>query len=99
MSNKLIINDFEQDICFYLLPKQQSDYLFLEIPSVVIESVSDWILNKSLLTVYLIIGYSKYTFTGAFVDKCKIYKNRYNIEVRELFIRYNMMSNNYKKRT
>ncbi|MCK9281690.1 MAG: hypothetical protein M0P71_13775 [Melioribacteraceae bacterium] len=90
--NYLIINNYKQIIYFYLLPKGQNDHLFINIPLIILEPISKWIEEKSIKNIYLSIGTSKYTFIESFADKHIIKINRYNLESRDIFIKFKMMS-------
>ena len=88
----IIFGKFKQDIIYYLLPKKQDDCLLINTPVVILEPFLNWINDKSKINAHFLFGAShKYTYIGSYVHKHKIYTNRYNVESRELLIKFGII--------
>lgn len=94
--NYLIISGLKQNVNYYLLPKKQNDRLLINTPLIIYEPVSEWINNKTKLNVHFLFGSSRFTFMGAYVNERRIFKNRYDIESRDLTIKFDMMLYGHK---
>ena len=95
--NYLIFNEFKQSINFYLLPKNPNDRFLVDMPVIIFEPIYNWINDKNKLKIFLLSGSSRFTFTGSYVSEHKIHFNRYNIESRELIIKFDMMARGFIK--
>ena len=93
----IVFSKYKQDIIYYLLPKKQNDYLLINMPVLILEPVSKWIDSKMKMDLNCLFGTSKYSFVDAHVDDHKIYTNRYNIESREILVKFKLMMRGYSK--
>jgi hypothetical protein len=92
MTKFIQVNDVRQVVNYYLLPKNNSEYLYINLPYLILEEVDNWINKGNLCDIYL-CDFKKFTFKNAYVLKHDFSKNRYGDDSTNLYISFKFMLN------
>lgn len=95
---KVVINNVDQLLYYFLLPKTATDHLNINFPLTVHESIHEWIESNSEIDLYLDAINRKYTFRDSIVDREVITTNRYGFKCRDIYIKFGVMFDGYKRR-
>jgi len=93
---EIIIDDVRQKLIYYLLPKNNTDKLILNLPEVINVKIDEW-ANNGNKDLYLRTAGSRYTFKNSSVDKQVFNVNRYGIKSRHLTVSYSCMFFGFKR--
>lgn len=83
-----VIDEIKQLVNYYVLPNNQTEKLFVNLPEIIHEKYSDWINNKNSVNLFLETKIKKYTFTKAVVNYHKQVVNRYGENSRDIKISF-----------
>jgi len=91
LRSSVFIDELEQYLFFYLIPKNNKDKLILNMPYLIHERFAKWIDEKEICRLLLMAGKQKYTFVDAKVNKCRVMNNRYGQKCHDLEVSYASM--------
>ena len=96
---RIIINEVDQLLYYFLLPKFQDDPLNINMPLIVNEKIDEWLDSSQKVDLFLDAMNNKYTFRDSIVDREVRCDNRYGMPCRDVFIKYGTMFYGYQKRS
>jgi hypothetical protein len=68
IENYLVVDGHKQPILNCVIPRSYGNLLFIDLLTPIYQNIDDWIKNKDIKTVYLLLCKNKYTVFGSKIN-------------------------------